>query len=78
MILANRVIRSCNNNDCRAIYLDDNNSLHSVKLCKYCDSPSGFFETFRHFFRNVDLYGIDTDDIRNRELKQYIEEKYNV
>ena len=68
------VIRLCLT--CGVIYVEKIGNLTYIKPCKKCESGTGFFETREHFYRYVDLYGIETDLILNKDLKIEVEEKY--
>lgn len=75
-MLDNKVIRICGY--CKSIYIDNAEKLDMIQLCRFCERPTGFFESLRHFYRHIDIYGIDTDDIKNKELQSRVMKDYNV
>jgi hypothetical protein len=74
--MINQVIRVCLT--CNAIYLDKNEGLEYIQLCKFCSRSTGFFEHIERFFRYIDLYGIDTDWIKDNTLKNKVYAHYNI
>ena len=78
MILTGKVIRMCSSKDCNAIYLDGNQNLTYIKPCKRCDNGTGFFENLDHFYRHIDLYGIDTDNILDASLRKEVCNHYGI
>jgi hypothetical protein len=76
--LGARIIRMCFIDGCEVIYLDNDETTLYVKPCKTCGLTTGFFNNLEHFYKYIDLYGIDTDKILDTALKSHICEKYNV
>lgn len=72
--LTGKVIRMCSS--CNAIYVEPAGNLTYIKSCKKCDGWTGFFETTKHFYRNVDLYGVDLDRIFDKDLRLEVEAIY--
>jgi hypothetical protein len=70
-----KVIRICLT--CGVIYTEKAGNLTYIKPCKSCESATGFFESTDHFYKYVDLYGIDLDLVRDKELQLEIEVKYS-
>jgi len=78
--LDGKVIRMCLSEDCGIIYLDSGANLTYVKPCKKknCEHATGFFEDMNHFYKHIDAYGIDTDNILDVELRKEVCQHYGL
>lgn len=71
-----KVIRICLT--CGKVYLDTSNNLTVVKTCKYCERVTGFFENLNHFFKYIEKYGLDTDQIDDQSLLNTVCQNFEV
>lgn len=74
--LKGKVIRICMSEECGVIYLDGGENHTYIKPCKKCEHSTGFFESMEHFYKYIDNYGIDLDNIIDKGLQQEAEQHY--
>lgn len=77
-MLEGKIIRACLSDNCKVIYRDSDINLMVIKPCKKCERATGFFESLDHFYRYIDLYGIDTDNIIDPVLRKEVCNHYNI
>lgn len=73
-----RIIRRCNNTDCNAIYTELGDDLLCIKACPKCGNATSFFRDKNHFFKYIDINGIDTDDIIDPQLLENVKIHYKI
>lgn len=74
------VVRMCF--DCNAVYLasrgKDDSSLAYPGTCRYCGLSAGFFDKEEFFFRNIELYGLKKEFIKDLRIGGIVDSKFKL